>query len=504
MVQIVNRPDIGEQFGTGLGAGLSSGLNILANYKLQELQSRNIASNLEKASGGKITRDEALALSQLPDMYSSAILKQKLNPSVLTQLGSLFGNISNPFSQGQQQQLGGDQTGNQESVPAAALRNIVSGGIKAAGAPGNLISTLLDLLNIPVPSGSPFAKGINEIQSILPTSQNLSSLAQRVLPEGYTQPQGPLGGAVQSGLQTLGELMTPLPGIGGLGLKAAAPLAASSAAGGLVAPSLGLSKEAGELGGLVAPSLVSGIKKLPQAIRAASGQILKDVEQVAKKAPKIPAEELFSKLREIEDKASSVFSKETVKPLTEAIAYAQEGAVKATGQAHLDRLIHAEQRIGDLLSGGVPEQVKPLIEEIKNELIPNLIKKESPEFYPLFERAQRAFETQGGKTFIEKSFPQIAQPTRTALLSPFTYGMLGILGYPLSSSVLARSALTGGGILGTNALLRRLQPFYRNPELLGIVGKMSAASAKNNPTAFTTALNKLDNFMKKNVEKEKA
>lgn len=507
MAQIVPRDSIAERLGSGFGTGIGNGLNLLAEYKLRELQSRNTAANIEKAFGGKITHDEALAMSQLPDIYSKELLKQKLNPSFLSQAGSFLGNIFGNDTN-QQQQLGGQgmagqqqQPYGQESLPAAGLRNAVAGGINLFGGPGNVAHNLLDILNLPIPKGSHFAKGIEELQSILPTAKNLRSVAQNFLPEGYLQPQSKLGGAFQSGLETLGELVTPIPGIGGLGLKAAAPLAASSAAGGLVAPAVGLSKEAGELAGLVAPSIAGGIKKLPGAIKAASGQILKEVEQLAKKAPKIPGAELLTKLREVEDKASSVFSKATVKPLTEAVGYAEEAAVR--GKADLNRLISADQRIGDLLTQGVSQEIKPLIQEIKDELIPNLIKKENPELYPLFQRAQRAFETKAGKTFIEKSFPQIAQPTRTQLLSPYTYGMLGVLGYPLNSSVLARSALTGGGVLGANALLRRLEPFYRNPELLGIVAQMSAASAKNNKSGFSAALTKLDHFIKRKVDKKK-
>lgn len=415
---------------------------------------------------------------------------------------------------------------NQESLGGSALRNVVSGGIKAAGAPGNIASTLLSLLNLPAPAESRFSKGIQEIQSVLPTSENLTSLAQNILPEGYTEPKSQLGGAFQSGLQTLGELLTPIPGLGSLGLKAAAPLAATSAAGGLVAPSLGFSKEAGELAGLVGPSLAKGIKGLPKALQTGAGEIYQAMEKTAEKIKPIKSKGIFSELAKIEKNAARKLTDEVREPINEAIKYVGEAinpsmrdivnaefkGIKPSirdleglskpdiSEASVESLVGAYQKINDLLNSGIPKKAQPSILQIKNEIIPNLLKSENPGFASLFERANKTYSSAHGQTVLEKMLPKVLLNPKSGValtsISPLTYGTLALFGYPVAATTAAKIGIGGITLPAANEVLRRIEPLIKSQELRTIATELGKAGLKDNARSFSNAIFKMDKLFK--------
>lgn len=97
---ISNKPSFGQLLGTGLGKGLGSGLEALANQKLQQIQQRNLGTQLQQLLPGQ--EQKAGALAALPEKLQQVGLKELL---------------AQPGRQAYAQALGGVQGEQQGQIP---------------------------------------------------------------------------------------------------------------------------------------------------------------------------------------------------------------------------------------------------------------------------------------------------------------------------------------------------------------------------------------------------
>jgi len=110
MAQIIQEDTLGSRLGNSLGVGISSGLQNLANMKLNQLAERaKFGKTSEALRGLGYSQEQANQLAGLPDPILTQVLRQNAQEKLWGQEANIFNSLLGQQNQPQQQQMSSQQ-----------------------------------------------------------------------------------------------------------------------------------------------------------------------------------------------------------------------------------------------------------------------------------------------------------------------------------------------------------------------------------------------------------